>query len=82
MNRSDRNRQSTLQTVVSRVRTAEERGLSELNALGYGFKSIAEAERRLELTLSLPGLTEDQIDMAEYAIAKRKERRKRKRATS
>ncbi|MFD6699711.1 MULTISPECIES: hypothetical protein [unclassified Microbacterium] len=82
MNLSDRNRQSRLQSVIARVHRAEDRALAELNALGYRFQSIDEAEERLELTLALPGLTEDQIDMAEYAIAKRRQRRARKRAAS
>lgn len=81
MKRADRIQAQLLESIMERHRAWEKRTLIDLRQAGFtGLETIEDAYRRLDAQREFAGFTQQQIDIALYAMEKR--RRDRQKASA
>lgn len=80
MNRADRVAAARLESIMERHEAWEKRTLTDLHQAGFHVASIDEAKDRLDAQREFAGFTQQQIDIAMYAMEKR--RRDRQKASA
>lgn len=72
MKREDRFKATNLEAILTRHREFEKRTLSDLRRVGFRFTTIDQAARRLKAQRSMPGFTQEQLDLAIAVLDKQK----------
>lgn len=75
MKREDRLKATNLEAILARHREFEKRTLSDLRRVGFRFTTIDQAARRLKAQRSMPGFTQEQLDIA-IAVLNKQEKSK------